>query len=116
MTTTRKIQEERVRDLNEEGIRDGNHVLYWLQSSHRVLEHNRTLQYAVQRANELDQRLRVIFDLTDGYPDPTSTTTPVCSSASKGVEEALRRRGIKFVVHEGSRRTRWRSRPARRPP
>jgi deoxyribodipyrimidine photo-lyase len=73
-----------------------------MQSSHRVLERAVVLEYTVQRANELDQRLLVVFSLTDGYPDPTSTTTPVCSSASKDVEEKLRRRVIKFVVREGS--------------
>jgi hypothetical protein len=73
-----------------------------MKSSHRVLERAVVLEYAVQRANELDQRLLIVFSLTDGYPDPTSTTTPVCSSASKDVEEELRRRVIKFVVRERS--------------
>jgi deoxyribodipyrimidine photo-lyase len=76
MTSTREIQEERVRDLNEEGVRDGDHVLYWMQSSQRA-EHNHALEYAVQRANELDQRLLVVLGLTDmssiAYKHPHAT-------------------------------------------
>ena len=61
---TRKIQAERVQNLNEEGVRDGDYVLYWMQSSQRA-EQNHALEYAVQRANDLGQRLLVVFGLTD---------------------------------------------------
>jgi deoxyribodipyrimidine photo-lyase len=67
LTTTREIQEERVQHLNEEGVRGGDYVLYWMQSSQRA-EHNHALEYAVQRANALDQRLLVVFGLTDVSP------------------------------------------------
>ena len=49
---TRKIQEERVQHLNDEDLRNGDYVLYWMQSSQRA-EYNHALEYAVQRANEL---------------------------------------------------------------
>jgi deoxyribodipyrimidine photo-lyase len=64
---TRRIQEERVRDLNEGAVRDGDYVLYWMQSSQRA-EQNHALEYAVQRANEMGQRLLVVFGLTDVGP------------------------------------------------
>jgi deoxyribodipyrimidine photo-lyase len=60
---TRKIQGERVRNLNEEGAKDGDYVLYWMQSSQRA-EQNHALEYAAQRANDLGQRLLVVFGLT----------------------------------------------------
>ena len=45
---TRKIQEERVQHLNDEDVRDGDYVLYWMQSAQRT-EYNHALEYAVQR-------------------------------------------------------------------
>ena len=63
---TQKIQNERVQDLNEADVRDGDHVLYWMQSSQRA-EQNHALEYAVQRANDLGQRLLVVFGLTEVY-------------------------------------------------
>lgn len=60
-------QGERTQHLNEEGVRKGDYVLYWMQSYQRA-EHNHTLEYAVQRTNELFQRLLVVFGLTEGYP------------------------------------------------
>jgi deoxyribodipyrimidine photo-lyase len=64
---TRKIQRERVQNLNEAYVREGDYVLYWMQSSQRAEQHH-ALEYAVQRANDLDQRLLVVFSLTETYP------------------------------------------------
>ena len=55
---TREIQEGRVRHLNDEGVRNGDYVLYWMQQAQRA-EHNHALEYAVQNANELGQPLLV---------------------------------------------------------
>jgi deoxyribodipyrimidine photo-lyase len=54
----REIQEGRVRHLNDEGVRDDDYVLYWMQQAQRA-EHNHALEYAVQNANELGQPLLV---------------------------------------------------------
>lgn len=64
---TKEIQKERIQNLNEKDVRVGDYVLYWMQSSQRA-EYNHALEYAVQRANELSQRLLVIFGLTDVSP------------------------------------------------
>ena len=64
---TPKIQVERVQNLNRADVREGDYVLYWMQSSQRA-EQNHALEYAVQRANDLDQRLLVVFGLTDVSP------------------------------------------------
>jgi deoxyribodipyrimidine photo-lyase len=73
---TRKIQRERVQNLNRADVREGDYVLYWMQSSQRA-EQNHALEYAVQRANALDQRLLVVFGLTDvgpiAYNNPRAT-------------------------------------------
>ena len=65
---TQEIREERVQHLNEGGVGDGEYVLYWMQSSQRA-DQNHALEYAVQRANDLDVRLLVVFGLTDDYPE-----------------------------------------------
>ena len=64
---TRKIYRERAQSLNEAEVKEGNYVLYWMQSSQRA-EQNHALEYAVQQANDLDQRLLVVFGLTDVGP------------------------------------------------
>ena len=56
-----EIQEERIRPLNEKDVvREGDYVLYWMQEAQRA-EYNHALEYAVQRANDLEQRLLVVF-------------------------------------------------------
>src|SRR5918995_2265150 len=98
---TRKIQRERVQNLNEADVRKGDYVLYWMQSSQRA-EHNHALEYAIQRANELDQRLLVVFGLTADYPEANLRHYTFMLEGLKDAQEALRRRGIKMVVREGS--------------
>ena len=98
---TRKIQEERVQDLNERDVRDGDYVLYWMQSSQRA-EQNHALEYAVQRANEMGQRLLVVFGLTDDYPEANLRHYAFMLQGLKDAQESLRDRGIKMVVRKGS--------------
>jgi deoxyribodipyrimidine photo-lyase len=98
---TWKIRRERVQNLNEADVREGNYVLYWMQSSQRA-EQNHALEYAVQRANDLDQRLLVVFGLTDDYPEANLRHYTFMLEGLKDVQEALENRGIKMVVREGS--------------
>jgi deoxyribodipyrimidine photo-lyase len=98
---TRKIQRERVQNLNEAGVREGDYVLYWMQSSQRA-EQNHALEYAVQRANDLDRRLLVVFGLTEDYPEANLRHYAFMLEGLKDTEKALRKRGIKMVVRKGS--------------
>jgi deoxyribodipyrimidine photo-lyase len=98
---TRQIREERVRDLNEEDVRDGDYVQYWMQSSQRA-EQNHALEYAAQRANEIGQRLLVVFGLTDDYPEANLRHYAFMLEGLKDAQETLRERGIKLVVRQGS--------------
>jgi deoxyribodipyrimidine photo-lyase len=98
---TRKIREERVQDLNEEGIGDGDYVLYWMQSSQRAAQ-NHALEYAVQQANDLGQPLLGIFGLTGDYPEANLRHYTFMLEGLKDAQEALKKRGIKMVVREGS--------------
>src|ERR687894_284969 len=77
-----RVQEERVRRLNDvEEPRSGDYVLYWMQQSQRAGD-NHALEYAVQRANDLDCRLLVTFGLTDDYPE-ANLVVPVELASSK---------------------------------
>src|SRR5215210_2616263 len=98
---TRKIEEERVQNLNEAGTKEGAHVLYWMQSSQRA-EQNHALEYAVQQANDLGQRLLVVFGLTDDYPEANLRHYTFMLEGLKNAQEALQKRGIKMVVRKGS--------------
>ena len=82
-------------------MRDGDYVLYWMQSSQRA-EQNHALEYAVQRANEMGQRLLVVFGLTDDYPEANLRHYTFMLEGLKDAQEALSERGIKMVVREGS--------------
>jgi deoxyribodipyrimidine photo-lyase len=81
-------------------VREGNYVLYWMQSSQRA-EQNHALEYAVQRANDLDQRLLVVFGITDDYPEANLRHYTFMLEGLKDVQRALEKRGIKMVVREG---------------
>ena len=98
---TRQIQEGRVRYLNEEGVRDGGYVLYWMQQAQRA-EHNHALEYAVQKANELGQPLLVVFGLMDDYPSANARHYAFMLEGLRDVQESLEGRGVKFVVHKGA--------------
>jgi len=98
---TREIQEERVQNLNDERIGDGGYVLYWMQSSQRA-EQNHALEYAVQKANELDQRLLVVFGITDDYPEANLRHYAFMLEGLRDAQETLAKRGIKLAVRKGS--------------
>ncbi|HET7478127.1 MAG TPA: deoxyribodipyrimidine photo-lyase [Rubrobacteraceae bacterium] len=100
MATT-KIQEERIQDLNEEDARDGDYVLYWMQSSQRA-EYNHALEYAVRQANDFGQSLLVVFGLTDDYPEANLRHYAFMLEGLQDVEDALNKRGIKLAVRKGS--------------
>lgn len=98
---TREIQHERVRHLNDEGVRNGDYVLYWMQQTQRA-EHNHALEYAVQKANELGRPLLVVFGLTDDYPSANARHYAFMLEGLRDAQESLTRRGIKFVVQKGA--------------
>ena len=98
---TKQIHDERVRHLNDGEVEGGDYVLYWMQSSQRA-EYNHALEYAVQRANELGQRLLVVFGLMDDYPEANLRHYAFMLEGLADVEKALGERGIKFVVRKGS--------------
>ena len=94
------LDPERVQVLNSKPVRKGKYVLYWMQQSQRE-EFNHALEYAVDRANELDQPLLVAFGLTDDYPEANLRHYTFMLEGLAETQIALGRRGIRMVVRKG---------------
>ena len=95
------IEPERIQPLNDaEPATGGKYVLYWMQQSQRA-EHNPALEYAVQQANEHDQRLLVVFGLMDDYPEANLRHYRFMIEGLADVAQSLQARNIRFVVQHG---------------
>ena len=95
------IQPERIQELNDKGVQDGDYVLYWMQGSQRT-EYNHALEHAIQQANELKKPLLVAFGLMDDYPEANLRHYHFMLEGLQDVEAALEKRKIKFVVQRGA--------------
>jgi deoxyribodipyrimidine photo-lyase len=95
------IHPERVQRLNFEDVRHGDFVLYWMQASQRA-ECNHALEYAIERANELNQPLVALFGITDSYPDANLRHYAFMLEGLRETQAALRERGIQLVVRQES--------------
>jgi deoxyribodipyrimidine photo-lyase len=100
MSTTR-IDEQRIRVLNQGALKKGNYVLYWMQQSQRA-EQNPALEYAIQQANDLGKRLLVGFGLMDAYPEANRRHYVFMLEGLADVARRLKQRRIKFVIQRGS--------------
>lgn len=95
------IPRERVQRLNDESVRGGAYVLYWMQASQRT-GFNHALEHAVERANELRLPLVVGFGLMDDYPEANARHYAFMLQGLRDVLAACRERGIAFVARRGS--------------
>src|SRR5688500_16311827 len=90
---------ERVRQLNERRINArGRYVLYWMQMYKRV-ENNHALNWAIEKANELELPLVVYEGLKHYYPWANDR---IHTFILEGVEEkraAFERLGIRYVFY-----------------
>ena len=91
---------ERVRPLNGRRATGRPFVVYWMQAAQRAAA-NHALEYAVRAANELGRPLVVLFVLTDAYPEANARHYAFMLEGLRETGEALRRRGIPFVVRRG---------------
>jgi deoxyribodipyrimidine photo-lyase len=95
------IDAKRVQRLNGREAARGAYVLYWMQQSQRA-ELNHALEYAVQRANGLGQRLLVAFGLMDDDPEANLRHYRFLLEGLRETAEALGRRNIEMLVRRGS--------------
>lgn len=94
------IPDERIKTLNDKSVRNGQHVLYWMQQSQRA-EDNHALEHAVQQANKLGLPLLVVFGLMDDYPEANLRHYTFMLEGLQETQQSLKRRGIKMVVQHG---------------
>ncbi|HSB06925.1 MAG TPA: deoxyribodipyrimidine photo-lyase, partial [Thermodesulfobacteriota bacterium] len=95
------IQKERIKALNERGIRKGKYVLYWMQASQRT-EYNHALEYAILKANELFQPIVVFFGITDHYPEGNERHYSFMLEGLREVKRCLEKRCIRMVIQHRS--------------
>ena len=95
------VHQERIQELNDEPIRDGLYVLYWMQASQRA-ECNHALTFAIERANAMGVPVVAAFGLTDEYPEANERHYAFLLEGLAETSATLERRGIRLVVRRGS--------------
>jgi deoxyribodipyrimidine photo-lyase len=95
------VEPTRIQVLNQKVFRKGEYVLYWMQQSQRA-EENHALTYAVELANHLDQPARVIFGLTDKYPEANLRHYTFMLEGLQEAQAVLATRGIQLAVQKGN--------------
>lgn len=95
------IHEERIRRLNDRELREGDYVLYWMQSSVRA-HYNHALEYAIDLANRLGKPLVACFGLTGAYPSANMRHYRFLLEGLSEAGSALERRGVELETRLGS--------------
>ena len=96
------IQSERIRALNDLPVRkDGGYVLYWMQAAQRET-YNHALEFSIERANDLDLPLLVVFGLMDDYPEANERHYAFMLEGLRETAKRIRERGAAFRVYHGS--------------
>lgn len=95
------MQEERVKRLNFNKVRQGDYVLYWMQASARA-EYNHALEYAVMQANNLGKPLLAFFGLTSEYPEANLRHYQFLIEGLRETQYRLKGRGVDLVVQQVS--------------
>jgi deoxyribodipyrimidine photo-lyase len=95
------IQPERIKLLNRRPVRSRKYVLYWMQAAQRA-EYNHALEYAIEKANELNKPLVVVFGLTDDYPEANLRHYYFMLEGLAETKKALAAKGIQMVIRQQS--------------
>jgi len=94
------IEQQRIRRRNDASPGDGRYVLYWMQQSQRAM-HNPALEYAIERGDELDVPVVVVFGLYAAYPDANRRHFAFMLEGLAETASVLTERGIKLLVRLG---------------
>jgi deoxyribodipyrimidine photo-lyase len=98
---SRKVEEGRLKRLNEHAAKGGEYVLYWMQQSTRA-EHNPALEYAIQQANAAKLPLLVGYGLMDDYPEANVRHYRFLLEGLQDCQRALAARSIPFALQRGA--------------
>lgn len=91
------IEIERVQKLNDRPPRGGRFVLYWMQASQRSSA-NGALQYAIERARELDLPVLAAFGLTASFPEANARHLTFMLEGLAKTGRELAARGIRLAI------------------
>ena len=91
------IQPERIRFLNNQSIKDGKYVLYWMQAAQRT-EYNHALEYAARQANKLGKPVVVFFGITENFPDANQRHYYFMLEGLREVRKDLETKGMQMVI------------------
>jgi deoxyribodipyrimidine photo-lyase len=94
------VQPTRIQILNRKNMLSRDYVLYWMQQSQRA-EEDHALEYAVELANHLKQRLLVVFGIMDDYPEANLRHLTFMLEGLQETQQTLAKRGIQMVVRRG---------------
>jgi deoxyribodipyrimidine photo-lyase len=97
----RTIQPERIKILNSKETKRGRYILYWMQASQRA-GWNHALEYAVQKANGLNQPLVVFFGITNRFPEANERHYAFMLEGLRETQQALEQKGIQMVIQPRS--------------
>lgn len=95
------IEVERIEVIKDRWEKKGQYVLYWMQQAQRV-RYNHALTYAIERANEHNLPVVVVFGLTDDYPEANERHYAFMLEGLRDVAIALKKRKIRFVLKHQS--------------
>lgn len=87
--------------FKEGKVKNNKYIVYWMQSAQRVKE-NPALNYAVNKANDLEVPLIVFFNLSDQFPDSNYRHYYFMLEGLKDVKNELEKKGIGFVIKKGN--------------
>ncbi|MFW6457258.1 MAG: deoxyribodipyrimidine photo-lyase [Planctomycetota bacterium] len=91
------VHDTRLQALNNNDPVSGQYVLYWMQQSQRA-EWNTALEYAIERANELDLPVFVAFGITQRFPEANERHYTFMLEGLHQTMKRLRDRGLHLVV------------------
>ena len=94
------VLHSRIQCLNDQDIRRGRYVLYWMQQSQRA-EYNHALDYAIQEANRVGQSVVVVFGLFGDYPEANLRHYTFMLEGLQETQQTLAEHNIKMIVRMG---------------
>jgi len=94
-----KISESRIEKINEVDLKTGNYVAYWMQSAQRF-NYNHAFNYAVSRANQLNQPLLIFFLIDKNYPEAEYGHFEFMFSGLKELKKEAEKKNLNFYIFE----------------
>ncbi len=92
------IHNSRIKDLNIKPINIRNkYIIYWIQQSQRA-DYNHAMEYAIDKANELNKPLISVFVITKNYPEANIRHYHFMLEGLIELNESLKNKGIKLIT------------------